>query len=68
MNKDDWIGGAILAIIGLYVLISGDLKGAFFLIGLGIAIMASVSEDFREKFFDFIFSIFQGLWKILLSL
>ena len=65
MNKDDWLSGAILAVIGLYALISGDLKGGFFLIGLGIAFMASVSEDFREKFFDFIFSVFEELWKML---
>jgi len=58
--------GGILAILGLYVMLSShDLLTGFFLLGLGIVFMASSNKEFRKQFFDFIFSIFKGLWKLL---
>jgi len=67
--QDTWIFGGICAVLGLYVIISAksaqDVQGGFFLLGLGIVYMSSVSKDFREKVFVFFFSIFRGLWNIL---
>jgi len=34
-------------------------------LGIGVVIMASTSEKFREMLYDFFLSIFKGLWKIL---
>jgi hypothetical protein len=42
-----------------------DVKDGFFLLGLGIVFMSAVSKEFRERVFDFFFSIFRGLWDIL---
>jgi len=68
-KEDTWIFGGICAVLGLYVIISAkniqDVQGGFFLLGLGIVYMSAVSEDFREKVFDFFLSIFRGLWNIL---
>lgn len=64
-EQDTFLGGAILAILGLYTIaFSHDLQAGFFLVGIGLAIMASISEDFREKFFDCILSIFRSLWDL----
>lgn len=65
-EEDAFILGGILAVLGLYVMVSSqDLLAGFFLLGLGIVFMASSSEELREKVFDFFFSIFKGIWKIL---
>ena len=65
-EQDAFIIGGILAILGLYVILSShDLLSGFLLLGLGIVFMASSNEEFRKQFFDFIFSIFKGLWKLL---
>ena len=65
-EQDAFIVGGILAILGLYVILSShDLLSGFFLLGIGIVFMASSNEEFRKQFFDFIFSIFKGLWKLL---
>ena len=68
-KEDTWIFGGICAVLGLYVIISAkniqDVQGGFFLLGLGIVYMSAVSDDFREKVFDFFLSIFRGLWNIL---
>lgn len=65
-EQDIFIVGGILAILGLYVILSShDFLSGFFLLGLGIVFMASSNEEFRKQFFDFIFSIFKGLWKLL---
>lgn len=61
-----FIAGGIFAVLGLYlILFSHDLQGGFFLLGVGVVIMASTSREFREKLFDFFLSIFKGLWKLL---
>ena len=70
INKEDtWILGGFFAVIGLYVMITAkniqDVKEGFFLLGIGIVYMSAVSDDFREKVFDFFLSIFRGLWNIL---
>jgi hypothetical protein len=65
-EQDSFVVGGILAVLGLYVILSShDLLAGFFLLGLGIVFMASASKELREKVFDFFFSIFRGLWKIL---
>jgi hypothetical protein len=65
-EEDAFITGGILAVLGLYVIISSkDLLAGFFLLGIGIVFMASGSKDFRRKVFDFFFSIFKGIWKVL---
>ena len=65
-EQDAFIVGGILAVLGLYVILSShDLLTGFFLLGLGVVFMASSSEEFRREFFGFIFSIFKGLWKLL---
>jgi len=65
-EQDAFIVGGILAILGLYIILSShDLLSGFFLLGIGIVFMASSNEEFRKQFFDFIFSIFKGLWKLL---
>ena len=65
-EQDAFIAGGILAVLGLYVILSShDLLTGFFLLGLGIVFMASSSEEFRKQVFDFFFSIFKGLWKLL---
>jgi len=65
-EQDAFLVGGILAILGLYVILSShDLLSGFFLLGLGIVFMASSNKEFRKQFFDFIFSIFKGLWKLL---
>ena len=68
-KQDTWIFGGICAVLGLYVIITAkniqDVQGGFFLLGLGIVFMSAVSEDFREKVFDFFMSIFRGLWNLL---
>ena len=65
-EEDAFIVGGICAVLGLYVIASvQDLLSGFFLLGLGIVFMASSSKELREKVFEFFFSIFKGLWKIL---
>lgn len=65
-EQDTFVVGGILAVLGLYVIVSShDLLSGFFLLGLGVVFMASSSKEFREQFFDFIFSIFKGLWRLL---
>lgn len=66
-NKEDtFMAGGIIAVLGLVALIFlKDLQAGFFLLGVGVVIMASVSEEFREKLFNFFFSIFSTLWEIL---
>jgi len=68
-EQDAFIIGGICAVIGLVVLVSaktyGDILGAFFLLGLGIVFMASSSKELRKRVFEFFFSIFKGLWKLL---
>jgi len=57
--------GGILAILGLVAIVEGQILGGFFLLGLGVVFMASSNKEFRKQFFDFIFSTFKGLWKLL---
>ena len=68
-KEDTWIFGGICAVLGLYVMITAKniqvVKEGFFLLGLGIVYMSAISDDFREKVFDFFLSIFRGLWNIL---
>ena len=65
-EQDAFIVGGILAVLGLYVILdTRDLLAGFFLLGLGIVFMASSSKEFRKQVFDFFFSIFKGLWKLL---
>ena len=68
-DKDYWILGGICAVIGLCVIISAknfdDIKGGFFLLGIGLVFMAATSEEFRKKLFDFFLSIFKGLYKLI---
>lgn len=70
VSKDDaWVAGGILAVLGLYVLITAktwdDVTAAFFLLGLGIVEMAATSKQLREQVFNFFFSVFKGLWGFL---
>ena len=65
-EQDSFVVGGILAVLGLYIILSShDLLAGFFLLGLGVVFVASSSKEFRKQFFDFIFSIFKGLWKLL---
>jgi phage-related protein len=63
--QDTWIFGGILAILGLYLIIDGDVKGGFVLLGFGIVYMSATNEKFREKLLDFFFSIFKNIWNLL---
>jgi len=68
-RENTWVLGGLCAVLGLYVMITAknikDVKDGFFLLGLGIVFMSAVSKEFRERVFDFFFSIFRGLWDIL---
>lgn len=65
-KEDTFIGGGVFAVLGLVMIIFyQDFQAGFLLLGLGVVIMASISKEFREKVFDFFFSIFKALWKIL---
>ena len=65
-KQDAFIAGGILAVLGLYLIaFQRDFQGGFVLFGIGIVIMGSTSEEFRERLFDFFLSIFKGLWSIL---
>jgi hypothetical protein len=65
-EQDAFVVGGILAVLGLYVILSShDLLAGFFLLGLGVVFMASSNKEFRKQLFDFFFSIFKGLWKLL---
>ena len=65
-NQDAFIAGGIFAVLGLYLMaFQHEFQGGFVLFGIGMVIMASTSEEFREKLFDFFLSIFKGLWSIL---
>jgi len=65
-EQDAFVVGGILAVLGLYVILSShDFLSGFFLLGLGIVFMASSNKEFRKQFFDFMFGIFKGLWKWL---
>jgi len=65
-EQDVFIVGGILAVLGLYVILSShDLLSGFVLLGLGIVFMASSSKELRKRVFEFFFSIFKDLWKIL---
>jgi len=65
-EQDAFVVGGILAVIGLYVILSShDLLTGFFLLGLGVVFMASSNDEFRKQLFDFFFGIFKGLWKLL---
>jgi len=68
-NKDYWIVGGILAVLGVYLMMTAksldDIKNGFVLLGFGLIFMAATSKEFRRRLFDFFFSVFKGLWKIL---
>lgn len=69
-EQDMFIAGGLFAVIGLYAIVSditnfGNVLAGFFCVGVGVVLMASTNEEFRKQFFDFIFSIFKGLWKRL---
>ena len=58
--------GGLFFILGIYLIIFLiDLRGGFVLVGIGVAIMASTSEEFREKFYAFALSVLEGLWKTI---
>lgn len=64
-GQDTFIGG-VFAVLGLYVIIdTHDLLAGFFPLGLDIVFMASSSKELRKQVFDFFFSIWKGLWKLL---
>ena len=69
-KKDDaFVAGGILAVLGLYLIgFVHDLQGGFVLLGIGVVIMASTSEKFREALYEFFLSIFKGIWKLVTSL
>ena len=66
-KKDDgFIAGGLFAVLGLYLIaFMHDLQGGFVLLGIGVVIMASTSEKFREMLYEFFLSIFKGLWKLV---
>ena len=65
-DKEAYRAGGIMAVLGLVAIVFlRDLEAGFFLLGVGVVIMASVSEEFREKLFDFFFSIFKAFWETL---
>ena len=65
-KEETFRAGGIIAVVGLMAMIFlRDLQAGFFLLGVGVVLMASVSEEFREQLFHFFFSIFKGLWEIL---
>jgi len=65
-EQDAFIVRGVLAVLGLYVILSShDFLAGFFLLGLGVVFMASSNKEFRKQLFDFFFSIFRGLWELL---
>ena len=65
-ENDAFIAGGIFAVLGLYLIaFVHDLQGGFVLLGIGVVIMASTSEKFREKLIEFFLSIFKGIWKLV---
>jgi NADH:ubiquinone oxidoreductase subunit 2 (subunit N) len=65
-EQDAFMLGGILAVLGLYVIVSShDLLSGFFLLGLGIVFMASSNKEFRKELWHFFFGIFKGLWEWL---
>jgi len=64
-ETDRRIAGGILAVLGLVAMLEGQLLAGFFLLGLGVVIMASTSEEIEGKLLNFFFSIFKELWEIL---
>jgi hypothetical protein len=61
-KQDGFMGGAILAVIGLMAIIfTRDLQAGFLLLGLGVAFMASTSPERAQEFFEFMFSTFKEL-------
>lgn len=67
--EDIWVGGGLLAVLGLYVIITAknwnDVTTGFLLLGFGIVYMASVSKEMRDNLFNFFFKIFSSLWDSL---
>jgi hypothetical protein len=64
-KEDAFLLGAILAVIGLTVIMPEQLQAVFFLVGIGVAFMASTSKEFREQFFGAIFSVFKRFLELL---
>ena len=68
-KEDAFTTGGILAVLGLYlVAFSCNLQSGFFLLGVGIVIMSSTSEEFRERLFDFFLSTFRILFDLCSTL
>lgn len=63
-----WLLGGILAVFGVYEIIWGNKKSGFAVLGLGIVFMAAVNEEFRKQVFNFFFSIFKGIYKLISQL
>ncbi|MCJ7632009.1 hypothetical protein MUP77_06400 [Candidatus Bathyarchaeota archaeon] len=65
-SDNGFVGGALLAVIAMYVILfQRNLGDGFLLLGIGIAIMSATSKEFRQKFFNFAFSIFTSIWRVL---
>lgn len=65
-DKEVYRAGGIMAVLGLVAIVFlRNLEAGFFLLGVGVVIMASVSEEFRERLLEFFFSIFKTLWEAL---
>lgn len=68
-EQDAFIIGGILAVLGLYSIISShdlqSVQSGFLILGIGIVFMASTSKERSKQVFDFFLSIFKGLWKWL---
>lgn len=51
--EDTWVGGGLLAVLGLYVIVTAkkweDVSAGFLLLGFGVVYMASVSKDMRDS-------------------
>lgn len=62
-ERENFIAGGSLFVIGLIALYQGHFDATLFLMGLGVVFMAAaLGVETCKKVFDF-FSIFKNLWK-----
>jgi hypothetical protein len=63
--QEVFVLGGILSVLGVVALFESQFLGGLFLLGLGIVFMGSGSKEFRKKIFEFFFSIYKALMRLL---
>ena len=70
-KQDVFILGGFIAMVGLYemfvTLSYNNFMTGFFLIGVGVVLMASGSKRFRDRLTNFFMSIFEKLTNMLFN-